>query len=80
MYTGYRYYRLLWRTVILIGVCFWRRILLLGHERNRRIKTLMCGFGIGLSWGVVSAEVNTDDIYPITESDEYYTEGAVSHD
>jgi 3-oxoacyl-[acyl-carrier-protein] synthase-3 len=51
-----------------------------GHERNRRIKTLMCGFGIGLSWGVVSAEVNTDDIYPITESDEYYTEGAVSHD
>jgi 3-oxoacyl-[acyl-carrier-protein] synthase III len=40
----------------------------------------MTGFGIGLSWGVVTAEINTNDIYPIILTDEYYKEGAVKHD
>jgi 3-oxoacyl-[acyl-carrier-protein] synthase-3 len=39
---------------------------------------LMCGFGVGLSWGVCSAWVHTDDIYPIIESDEIFEEGVIN--
>jgi 3-oxoacyl-[acyl-carrier-protein] synthase-3 len=39
---------------------------------------LMCGFGVGLSWGVCSAWVHTDDIYPIIESDEIFEEGIIN--
>jgi len=41
---------------------------------------LMCGFGVGLSWGVVSAKVNTEDILPIIKTDDYFTEGSVVND
>lgn len=51
-----------------------------GNENNHSIKILMCGFGIGLSWGVVSVEVNTKDIYPVFDSDKFYKWGAVRHD
>lgn len=51
-----------------------------GTEHGKIIKTLMCGFGVGLSWGAVSAEINTDVILPIVESDDFYTEGAMVHD
>lgn len=51
-----------------------------GGVNSGRIKTLMCGFGVGLSWGTASAEIDTADIYPIFETDEFYTEGSVSHD
>ena len=40
----------------------------------------MSGFGIGLSWGVVDAEICSDDILPILFTDEYYTEGGLSFD
>ena len=39
-----------------------------------------CGFGIGLSWGISTFTVNQKDILPIIETDDYYTEGEVSHD
>lgn len=39
-----------------------------------------CGFGIGLSWGIATFTVNENDIMPIIETDDYYTEGGVSHD
>ena len=41
---------------------------------------LMCGFGVGLSWGVVSAKINTGDILPIIETNDYFTGGNVAHD
>jgi len=44
------------------------------------LNLLMCGFGVGLSWGVVSAKINCKDIYPIFQSDEIYDEGSVVHD
>lgn len=49
-------------------------------EKDGIINTLMCGFGIGLSWGAASAKIDTAHIYPIIETDDYYTEGGVSHD
>jgi len=44
------------------------------------LKTLLCGFGVGLSWGVVDAEIDAAHIYPIIQTDNYYTEGSVSLD
>lgn len=38
----------------------------------------MCGFGVGLSWGVASARINTDDILPIVETDDYFTDGIIN--
>lgn len=42
---------------------------------GRTIRPLMCGFGIGLSWGVVSAELNADDILPVIHTDEFFDDG-----
>ncbi len=51
---------------------------LYGNEYgNKTIKVLMCGFGVGLSWGVMSAEMNTGDILPVIETDECFTEGII---
>lgn len=44
-------------------------------ETNLNI--LMCGFGVGLSWGVMSAVVNTKDISPVIETDDYFAEGII---
>lgn len=43
-----------------------------------KMQTLMCGFGVGLSWGVLAAELNIKDIYPVIETDEYFEEGFIS--
>ena len=47
---------------------------------NETINVLACGFGVGLSWGVSAFKINTADIYPIIETDDYYKEGTVSYD
>jgi 3-oxoacyl-[acyl-carrier-protein] synthase-3 len=49
-----------------------------GNSNGELINTLMCGFGVGLSWGVVSAKINTSDILPIFETDDYYSEGLIN--
>lgn len=38
----------------------------------------MCGFGVGLSWGVSSTKVNIKDILPIIETDEVFEEGIIN--
>ena len=49
-------------------------------DLNEEKKVLACGFGIGLSWGVAAFSVNSGDIFPIVETDDYYTGGTVNHD
>ena len=46
---------------------------------NKTIKVMACGFGIGISLGATSFEINTDDILPIMEDDEIYTEGLITN-
>lgn len=48
-------------------------------DRNEDIDLsfLMCGFGVGLSWGVCSAKVNAKDILPMIETDEVFEEGII---
>ena len=45
---------------------------------NKKIKFLTCGFGVGLSWGVCSLEINTNDILPIIETDIIFEEGIIN--
>ena len=43
-----------------------------GGQRMGGIQALMSGFGVGLSWAVMSAALNTEDIFPMIYSDDYY--------
>lgn len=47
-------------------------------DEDRNISVIMCGFGVGLSWGVLSAEMNIKDIYPVIETDDYFAEGIIN--
>ena len=46
-----------------------------GGEDAGRIRALMSGFGIGLSWGVTSAELDSAGIFPIVKTSDYFEEG-----
>lgn len=45
---------------------------------SKELRILMCGFGVGLSWGVCSAVINTEDILPIIESNLIFEEGIIN--
>jgi len=49
-----------------------------GEGSDRNIRVLACGFGVGLSWGVADFTVNTNDVLPVIETNDYYQEAAVS--
>ncbi len=44
----------------------------LAKENVENIRLLICGYGIGLSWGVASLEVNCSNIISLIESDYIY--------
>ncbi len=46
-----------------------------GNEKAGIVKAMMSGFGIGLSWGVISASIDTENIHPIIKTTHCYTEG-----
>lgn len=41
---------------------------------RKSVRLLCCGFGVGLSWGIVYADVETENILSIVETDEHYDE------
>ena len=47
-------------------------------NENKRIKVLTSGFGIGISLGAVSFEIDTNDILPIFEDDAIFEEGLIT--
>lgn len=51
-----------------------------GYNDGESKKIFSCGFGIGLSWGIAAFEINTIDVFPIIETNDYFKEGGVSHD
>jgi len=46
-----------------------------GDKQEGKLRALMCGFGIGLSWGVSNAVIDTCNVYPIIETSDYFAEG-----
>lgn len=50
-----------------------------GNEKeNRKISFLSFGFGVGLRWGVLATEIETKNIFPIIETDDYFKEGLIN--
>ncbi len=45
---------------------------------DKEINVMLCGFGIGLSWGVTSFRINIADIYPIIFDDNVFEEGVIN--
>lgn len=41
-------------------------------QRKNKVRLLMSGFGIGLSWGCVYVDIDTDNILPVYEFADYY--------
>lgn len=50
-----------------------------GCGENKKIKVMASGFGIGISLGATSFEINTDDILPVFEDDTVYEEGLITN-
>lgn len=48
-------------------------------SENKTIKVMACGFGIGISLGATSFEINIDDILPIFEDDAIYEDGLITN-
>lgn len=49
----------------------------LGKEKMGEKKILAVGYGIGLSWGITEFNVDVSRVFPIIETDNYYTDGRV---
>ena len=47
-------------------------------SEKKTLKVMACGFGIGISLGAVSYEINTEDILPIYEDDSIYEDGLIT--
>lgn len=45
---------------------------------SKKIKVMACGFGIGISLGATSFDINTDDILPLFEDDAIYEDGLIT--
>lgn len=44
-------------------------------DETKTLKLITSGFGIGLSWGIVSFDLDSRDVLPMIITEEYYTEG-----
>ena len=44
-------------------------------EDEKNLRLITSGFGIGLSWGIVSFEINSNDVLPMIITDDYFKEG-----
>lgn len=51
-----------------------------GGKESGVKKVLMCGFGIGLSWGVTSMPIDLANVYAVEETEDYYKEGKITPD
>ena len=49
-----------------------------GERSKELFKAMLIGFGVGISWGVTSLELNADDILPIYEDDSFFEEGLIN--
>ena len=49
-----------------------------GGRDDGRKKVLMVGFGIGLSWGIMDASVDTAAVFPVVRTDDWFREGRIT--
>ena len=44
-------------------------------DKSQRLKALVCGYGVGLSWAAGIITLDAHDVLPIIETDEYFDDG-----
>ncbi len=44
-------------------------------DLGKRLRVLMCGYGVGLSWSTVDCFIDTDKILPLIHTDEFFEDG-----
>ena len=50
-----------------------------GDDNDMEKKNVLAaGFGIGLSWGITSFEIDPKNILPVLETDSYYKDGIIN--
>lgn len=49
-----------------------------GAQKEGKIKALLVGFGVGISWGVTALELDVKDILPIEDDDSIFEEGLIT--
>ncbi len=49
-----------------------------GDSDHGMQKALMAGFGIGLSWGVTCAEIDTAKVFPVIKTKDWYVDGKIT--
>ncbi|MBD5310872.1 MAG: ketoacyl-ACP synthase III [Bacteroides sp.] len=47
-------------------------------EKNKTLRVLACGFGIGISLGITTFDIDTENILPIFEDDSFFEEGLIT--
>ena len=53
-----------------IPLCFVKKY---GDEQTlKNLHSLICGFGVGLSWAAGFMDVNVESILPLVKTDEYF--------
>jgi 3-oxoacyl-[acyl-carrier-protein] synthase-3 len=45
------------------------------EQEDKNLHSLICGYGVGLSWAAGIIDLNIKNIYPLIESDEYFDDG-----
>lgn len=45
------------------------------NDGPKELNTLLCGFGVGLSWGIVTTKLSPCKVLPVIITDEFYEEG-----
>ncbi len=50
-----------------------------GNKKGETKSLMLSGFGVGLSWGIATLELNLDVVLPIVHTDDYYKDGAAVH-
>ncbi|MBC8343023.1 MAG: ketoacyl-ACP synthase III [Bacteroidetes bacterium] len=48
-----------------------------GLDKDQTLRTMLCGFGVGLSWGVTAIDIDTNDILPVIQDDTIFEEGVI---
>lgn len=44
-------------------------------KKDRKLRLMTCGFGVGLSWALADFVIDTEDILPLIKTDEYFDDG-----
>lgn len=48
-----------------------------GNIDKGKVDILACGFGVGLAWGITTLRIDTNKIFPIVETEDFYEDGII---